>query len=298
MSYQQSEDWDLCWSYLSNTGCRNSNCTWRHGNSASRLNPKQKYSGKMQCNSGYYRGYQRKWPSSLFHPIKNHQDVEDEDQHGLVQYPDIDDENSPKTFNFTDNAGHRRARSISSLMSVSSSGKTTTPRSISTLMNTSQVGSDSEDDMVKKVKVISMGEGTEFQEKENYMFSKGTFAEFLTSKTKLKTKLHPATTSLSPFAKVFVPRNSTSVKKCATAKLPVTLKQFLTPTKKLKIKFHPAEQIATEFSPFATVFVPRSNMASTRASSVSREESTMTTLPISTLNQPILKSSITFFDEN
>jgi len=249
----------------------------------------------MQCNSGYYRVYPRKRPSSLFHPIKNHPDIEVEDQHGLVQYPDIDDENSPKTlFSFTDNAGHRRARSISSVMSMSSSGKTS--RSISTLMNTSQVGSDSEDDMVKKAVVISMGEGTELKEKENYMFSQGTFAEFLTSKTKLKTKLHPDTTSLSPFAKVFVPRNSTSVKKSATAKLPVTLKQFLTPTKKLKIKFHPAEQIATEFSPFASVFVPRSNMVSTRACSTSREESTMTTLPISTLNQPILKSSINFFD--
>jgi len=92
MYSRNSEDWDLCWYSLSGTGCRNSNCTWRHENSAGRFNQHHKqgrgYSGS--CD----RGDPGKQPGAPFYPIREYKDGGIEDQYGLVHYPEIENESN------------------------------------------------------------------------------------------------------------------------------------------------------------------------------------------------------------
>jgi len=285
MSNRQSEDWDLCWSYLTKTGCRNSNCKWRHENTDSRRKRMRKYSKKTRGNA------------VPFYPVQKLQDGGIEDKHGLVQCPDIDDNNR---IHFSQNAGNGAnfdpTDSISSPMSLSSSEEEfLTSSFISSLMSTSQVGSDPQGDKVKKA-VIPIRERAGLREVENCGFSKCILAEYL-ARTKLKMKLHSdkqITNSLSPFAKVFVPASNTYVKERTTAKLSIdTTKEFLTSTK-LKTKFHPKKD-STAFSPFAKVFVPMvDSVKLTSARSTSRKERTMTIPPISAFKQPVLKSGEIF----
>jgi len=94
MSSRNSDDWDLCWYSLSFTGCRNSNCTWRHENSAGRF-----YQNHKQCrgyNGSYERGDPRKQPGAPFYTIREYKDGGIEDQYGLVHHPEIDNESNTK----------------------------------------------------------------------------------------------------------------------------------------------------------------------------------------------------------
>jgi len=89
MSFRNNEDWDLCWDNLSCTGCTNSNCSWRHQNSADGFY--QKYLHQTPDNGMSYRGDAQKTPGAPFDRIKQHQDGGVEDQHGLSHYyPDMD----------------------------------------------------------------------------------------------------------------------------------------------------------------------------------------------------------------
>jgi len=276
MTHRGSQDWDVCWSYLTKTGCRDPNCTWKHGKSVNQLNPKQNYGRKLRATA------------AAFYPTKNLQEGWVGDKHGLVQCPDTDDKNRMNFFNRAENAVDFDGNdSISSAMSVSSSEKDLTPSFISTLMNSSPVGSDFEDDVVKT--------GVNFpKKKETYSFSKGVLLEFLTQK-KLKMKLHPdeqSANALSPFSKVFKLPSNESVKERTMANLPSsTLKQFLTPTKSLKKKLYP-DEVSSVLSPFAKAFVPMANIEPLKKTSTTIEKETVTKTPlISTLKQATLKSN-------
>jgi len=198
-------DWDLCWYYLSGTGCRKSNCTWRHANPTARLY--RNYIHKR--GKGHNRGDPRKTPGAPFYPIKQHQDGGIEDQYGLIHYPKIDQKDGckkcikiPKKHGYQQESEH--ARTFCSPMSVSSFGKGSPPTSSATSMITSQGGSDSEDDMVKSVLGISKGDLAKVDKR-----NPGVFGEFETPTKQMTMKWLPdkATASpFSPFAKVFVPR--------------------------------------------------------------------------------------------
>jgi len=194
MSHRK-DGWDLCWYDLSSTGCRNSNCKWRHVRAAGHLysSPYQTKRGKEGCRAG---DPLRK-PGAPFYPVKQHQDGGIEDQYGLVHYPDVDDECSVK-FRMQlmrkrgNHCGSKHGRSDSSPMSISSCK---TP--------TLQVLSDSEGDIVNNIMVGSTNAG-----KVRKVFSKSMLGEFQTSGKRQKIKLdnENATTGvLSPLAKIFVP---------------------------------------------------------------------------------------------
>lgn len=105
MSSPNHEDWDLCWYFLSGTGCRNPNCTWRHEHTAGRLyqNQKRKDSGIELC----YRRDLRKNSEAPFYPVKHHHDIGVEDQYGLVHYLDIDNYYAKKMIELSCSPGNR-----------------------------------------------------------------------------------------------------------------------------------------------------------------------------------------------
>jgi len=211
MSFRINKDWDLCWYHLSNTGCRNSKCTWRHENSVGRFY--QNYTNKTRGEGANYRGDARKKRGAPFFPIKHHQDGGVEDQHGLIHYPDIVKKNgNKKSFNFRIKRGCRResehTRPTSSPMSVSSSCWNSAPTSIANSMTTSQGGSDSEGDVVKDIVVVSTIDLGKSQKRNGCVFSEGLLEEFTTPRRQNKMKWvpdKPISSSLSPLAKVFVP---------------------------------------------------------------------------------------------
>jgi len=202
MSHRK-DDWDLCWYDLSSTGCRKSNCQWRHVRAAGHLysSSYQDRSGKEGCR----RGNPLRKPGAPFYPVMQHQDGGIEDQYGLVHYPNIDDE-----CGFTlrlqlmrkrgNQYGSRHGHYDSSPMSISSC-KTLT--STATSIKTLQVRSDSEGDMVNNIMVGSTNAG-----KVRKVFSKSMLGDFQTSgkSQKMESLTKNVTTSvLSPLAKVFVP---------------------------------------------------------------------------------------------
>jgi len=204
MSYRNKEDWDLCWYYLSGTGCRNKNCTWRHQNSAGRrfLNRIRKKRGMRR----YYRGDSRKKPGAPFYPIVQHEDGGVEDQYGLVHYPEIGNGYASKmSIKLMKHRGHRQ-ETRTSPMSLSSPVKTA-PNS-SSISIKSQGGSDSEGDIAKNAEA-PMRKKVKVQKLERSKGLEGVLGEIQTTERLLKTKLHPddkIASVLSPFAKVFVPR--------------------------------------------------------------------------------------------
>jgi len=94
MCSRNSEDWDLCWYSSSGTGCRNSNCTWRHENSAGRFY--QNHKQRRGYNGSYDGGDPRIQPGAPFYPIREYKDGGIEDHYGLVRYPEIDNESNSK----------------------------------------------------------------------------------------------------------------------------------------------------------------------------------------------------------
>jgi len=211
MSHRIKEDWDLCWYYQSETGCKNSTCTWRHGNLSARLyrNHKQK-----KHNNRYYdRGDPLQKPGAPFYPVRQHKDGGIEDQYGLVHYPEVDkDSRAKKRFELQSKLQHKLeseyCRSRSSPMSEST-GKTSGPNSSPTSMITSQGGSDSEGDISKNAWAVPARELAKARKRNTCAFSQDLLAEFQRSKSQSKMKCYPDSkteNSLSALAKIFVPR--------------------------------------------------------------------------------------------
>jgi len=201
MSYRK-DDWDLCWYDLSSTGCRNSNCKWRHVRAADSLYSShyQNKSGKGGCRAGDPRN-----PGAPFYSVMQHQDGGIEDQYGLVHYPDVDDECSDNLRmqlmrNQGNHCGSEHSRSDSSSMSISSFK---TPTSTTTSIKSLQVWSDSEGDIINNIMAGSTNAG-----KVRKVFLKSMLGEFQTSGKSQKMELqteNETTSLLSPLAKVFVP---------------------------------------------------------------------------------------------
>jgi len=212
MSFRNNEDWDLCWHYLSSTGCKNSDCTWRHDNSVGKFY--QKNVQKTRGKGISFRGDPRKTRGAPFYPIKQHQDGGVEDQYGLIHYPDMDKKDvCQKSIEFGTKLEQEseHIRSFSSPMSVSSSGKTSPPASISTAMITSQGTSDSEGDMVKNDVVVSTRDFGKFQKRNSSVLPDVLYGEVKTPRGPRKREWlsgKAKKSSFSPFAKVFVPRKS------------------------------------------------------------------------------------------
>jgi len=212
MSFRINQDYDLCWHYLSPTGCRNSNCTWRHENSRSR------FYRNSRDNGVDYRGNARKKPGAPFYPIKQHQDGGVEDQYGLIHYPDMDKKDAyNKGITFGEKPRYRQefenTRHLSSPMSTSSSGMTSAPTS-------SACESDSEGDVAKNAMVLSEFNLGKFQKRSSLAFSEDLFGELLTTTRQMRPLDEAISSSFSPFAKVFVPRvNSVTSKGAISASL-------------------------------------------------------------------------------
>jgi len=211
MSHQIEEDWDLCWYYQSETGCKNSTCTWRHANLSGRLYQNHK---QIKHNRNYYREDRRKKPSAPFYPVRQHKDGGIEDQYGLVHYPEVEkDSRAKKRFELLGKLLHKLESgyylSCSSPMSESSPDKTSGPNSSPTSMITSQGGSDSEGDISKNAWAVPARELAKARKRNTCAFSQDLLAEFQRSKSQSKMKCYPDSkteNSLSALAKIFVPR--------------------------------------------------------------------------------------------
>jgi len=235
MSFRNNEDWDLCWHYLSSTGCKNSDCTWRHDNSVGKFY--QKNVQKTRGKGISFRGDPRKTRGAPFYPIKQHQDGGVEDQYGLIHYPDMDKKDACLK-SFRRKLGYHQeyehTRPFSSPMSVSSSVKTSAPTSISASMITSQGASDSEGDMVKNDMVVPTRNFDKFQKRNSCVFSDFLYGEVKTPRRRRKKEWLSGIgnkSSFSPFAKVFVPQNSVMSKDGIGAGLnEITLENFAVDT--------------------------------------------------------------------
>jgi len=210
MSSPNGDDWDLCWYFLSGSGCRNPSCTWRHDLTPGRLyqNHKREYRGIGR----YHRGERRKTRGAPFFPIKHHHDGGVEDQYGLVHYPDIDKYGTKKRIQLSCRSANRveseQAEPDSIPMNVSSSGKTSGPTSSDGSMITSRDESDSEGDVSWSSTVSSSRVG-KVRRRNSRLFSPAVFRDLERPRRQLKMKWYPnkpITSVLSPFAKIFVPR--------------------------------------------------------------------------------------------
>jgi len=207
MSYRNNDDWDVCWYYLSSTGCRNSNCKWRHERSAGQLYSNRYH--KRRSTVGCYRGDPKRKPGAPFYPIKQHKDGGVEDQYGLVHYPDIDDEYSVKfkIQMLRKRANRRRSEHglpFFSPMSTSSC-KTSAPNSSATSVKTAHFESDSDCDIMNNVMFGSTYEGRKVRK---LLFSKSVPKELSKPRHQQKMEMNnekAITSVLSPLAKVFVP---------------------------------------------------------------------------------------------
>jgi len=205
MSLRINKDWDLCWHYLSRTGCRNLNCKWRHENSGGQFS--QNYNTRAHDKGVNYLGDARKKPGAPFYPIKQHQDGGVEDQFGLIHYPNIEtNDGCKKSITFREKLGYRQefkhnSPSLSP-MSVLSPGMSSAPTS-------STFGSDSEGEVVKNAMLLSTRDLSKFQKRINRAFLDDLVGEFKTPRRELKMNWQAnkaISSSFSPFAKVFVPR--------------------------------------------------------------------------------------------
>jgi len=190
MSHCVKEDWDLCWQYLSPTGCRNLNCKWRHKNVGGRF---QNYNTRAHCKGVNYSGDVRTKPGTPIYPRMQHQDGGFEDQFGLIHYPNMDkNDGCKKSFTSREQFGYKlefeNNSPILSPASALSSGMTS-------VLTSSDFASDSEGEMVNNAMLLSASS----------MFLDDIVGEFKTPKMNHR-QADKASSSLSPFAKVFVPR--------------------------------------------------------------------------------------------
>jgi len=249
MSHQDNENWDVCWSYLSSAGCRNSQCTWRHGNSFGR--PYQNYGKKLIANANLSRGLSREMPIAPFYPWRQHDDVGVEDEHGLVHYTDIgynyDLQKSSLLSNFADSSGSEHSPHMVGSINVSSLGEDCIYTPESTSLKILDAGSISESDMVRNTIVKVSGERSNTRKSKISAFSKGALQEFLTSTAQLKVKGSHRGANASMALK------NTSGQKAKTQKNKISafsegaLREFLTPRRQFQEQRYPLEQIKVPF---------------------------------------------------
>jgi len=203
MSFRNNEDCDLCCDDLSITGCTNCYCSRRHQNSADGFF--QQYVHRRMTRKFCFEENLKKHQYTPFDPTKQYQDFGCEDRQYSSHHPDIDKKDGyKKNIQFRNWLGYRQESedicSFFSPMSYSSpSGGGSAKDSISSAILMSLGASDSEDGIVKK-DVLDFGQ---FQKRNSCVFAD------LHGEAKiprLSDKLFIS--SLSPFAKVFVPRNS------------------------------------------------------------------------------------------
>jgi len=206
MSHSYKADWDMCWYSQSDSGCRNSHCTWRH----------------EKLSDGHYQYHQqnhenlcgrdsREKSDAPFYPVQQCKNWRMEDQY-LLDHPDIYNISRAKKQNeLCSKLPHKLKseyyRPVMSPMSESSSVKTPVLISSSSSMITSQ-GSDSDCDKLKNVLDLSAGELTKVQKANSEGFLQDVLTKLQTPRRQLKLKSNPGTkseSSLSPYAKVFVP---------------------------------------------------------------------------------------------
>jgi len=206
MSQLYKADSDLCWYSQSDTGCKNSNCTWRH----EKL-PDGHYQNHQQNTENFHRRDSREKSDAPFYPVQQRQNWRMEDQFPL-DHPDISNISRAKNINVLwrkllhDQKSEYYGPNLSP-MSESSSVKMPVLISSSSSVITSQ-GSDSDCDMLKNVLDVSAGELTKVQKANSNGFFQDVLTKLHTPRSQLKLKSHPGKKSespLSPFAKVFVP---------------------------------------------------------------------------------------------
>jgi hypothetical protein len=206
MSHLYKADWDLCWYSQSDTGCRNSNCTWRHGKSSD-----GHYQNHQQNKGSFHRRDPREQSDAPFYPVQQRKYGRNEDQY-LFHHPDICNVSGGiKEYEFRSKLLHNliseHGHPVSSPMSESSSVKIPVLISSPSSMITS-LGSDSDCDIFKNVLDVSAGELTKAQQANSKGFFEDVLTKLQTPIKQLKMKSYPSKKSesaLSPFAKVFVP---------------------------------------------------------------------------------------------
>jgi len=248
MSHQDNENWDVCWSYLSGAGCRNSRCTWRHGNSSVR--PYQNYGKKSIANANLYRGLSRKMPIAPFYPKMEHDDGGVEDEHGLVHYADIGYNSlqiSPLLSPFVDSSGSEYSPHMLSSINASLLGENSVYTPNPTVLSPLDDGSISESDMVRNYIVKVSGESSNARKSKISAFSQGALQEFLTSTAQVKVK------GSHRGANASMPLMNTSGQKAKTQKNNISafseeaLREFLTPRSQLQEEGYPQKQIQVPF---------------------------------------------------
>jgi len=206
MSSRNNQDWDLCWQHFSSAGCKNKNCTWRHEKTAGQrfLNYRGKrgirrlISGDSQTKAGL-----------PFYSIKQHEYDAIEDQYSPVFYPEDRNRYGGKVNSrLLRKNGHMGG--IENYHPASSPISLSTPGITSALMSSansakSRGGSDSEGWTINSE--AFPGENVENQKLKSSI----RLEEVLGYKTPIKLPKYSdeeISSVLSPFAKVFVPRET------------------------------------------------------------------------------------------
>jgi len=226
MIFNNNEDWNLCWNYLSSTGCRNSRCKWRHEHSADRFC--QKYVNQTGNNFSCQEAT-KKTPDAQIYRVKQHQDGLVENEYGLY-YTDVDEKDgSEKSIQFRKKLGYQEESEDTLLLSCpscsSSSVNASDLNSTSTAILMSQLTSDSEDDMMRNDLLDFDLDFDKFQKPNSCAFldlyGGVKEREWLSGK--------PFTSTLSPFAKAFVPRKSMMSKDGISASLSMAVNNIKQP---------------------------------------------------------------------
>jgi len=159
--------------------------------------------------------------------VKQHQDGLVEDEYGL-HYTDVDEkDSSEKSIQFREKLGYLEESENTLLLSCascsSSSVNASDQNSTSTAILMSQLTSDSEDDMMRNDLLDFDLDFDKFQERNSCAFV-DLYGEVKAPRRRIKREWlsgRPFTSTLSPFAKVFVPRRSMMSKDGISASLSI-----------------------------------------------------------------------------
>jgi len=241
MGSQNNENWDVCWSFLSSAGCRNSRCTWRHGNSSG-----SSYRN-WSANADLYRGLSRKMPITPFHPMRRHDNGGVEDEHGLVHYGDIgynfDLQNSLLLSKCADSSGCEYSPVMVSSTNLSSRGEMPNSTSMKIFID----GSISDSDMVRNAIVKASGERSNAPKGKISAFSQGALQEFLKSTEQVKVKGLQRGASASMALTNTLGQKAKTQKKKISAFSEEALLEFLTPLSQFQEEEYPPEEIQMPF---------------------------------------------------
>jgi len=252
MSHKENENWDMCWSYLSSAGCRNSQCRWRHGNPSA--GQYQNRGTKSRANANLYRelsgGLSRELPNARFYPLRQHNDGGVEDEHGLVHYPDTRYNyvlrNNPLLNKCADSSGSEHFRYSLSTINVSSTGKNLVYSPMSPSMITSDDGIISNSDLVKNAMFKKSGMRGKTRDIKVSPFSQGAF-QGVSSKGQMKVENcnHDANASMAVVNTAVKQR--TAQKKTIYPFTEGALREFLAPAVPFKVEAYPLQQIQEPF---------------------------------------------------